>query len=142
MIYVDTNVLLSLLCEDGLTLAAERWHRSTEEPLAISLWTVIEFRSNIGIRIRKKMLSRVAGLAVISEFDRVVNSDMHCLVSIEKHFVQARDWLANPDCSFRSGDALHLAIAFGHGCREVISFDRPLGAAARKLRLPVRILSN
>lgn len=141
MIYVDTSVLLSLLCEDGLTLAAERWHRSTEEPLAISLWTVIEFRSNIGIRIRKKMLSRVTGLATLSEFDRVTNSDLHSLVPLEPHFVQARDWLINPGCSLRSGDALHLAIAFGHGCREVVSFDQSLGAAAKKLKLPVTVLN-
>ena len=47
---------------------------------------------------------------------------------------------ANPECALRSGDALHLAIAFGRGCAGFITFDRPFGAAARRLGLPVKIL--
>ena len=142
MIYVDTNILLSLFCGDGLTLAAETCHRSTKDALAISPWSVIEFRSNIGIRVRKKLLPRSVGVAVLAEFDHAVQSGLHSLVPLEQHFDQASDWLANLDCGLRSGDALHLAIAFGHGCREFVSFDRPLGASARKLRLPVRVLSG
>lgn len=140
MIYADTNVLLSLLCEDDLSDAADAWYRDADQPVATSLWSVIEFRSNIGLRVRKKLLPRVKGQAAMSELDRLLRASLHTLVPIEDHFTRARDWLANHRCALRSGDALHLAIAFGHGCVEFVSFDRPLGAAAKKLGLPVRIL--
>lgn len=140
MIYADTNVLLSLLCEDDLSDAADAWYRDVEQPVAISLWCVIEFRSNIGLRVRKRLLSRVKGQAAISELDQLTRASLHALIPTEGDFAKARDWLASPACALRSGDALHLAIAFGHGCVDFVSFDRPLNAAARKLGLPVRIL--
>lgn len=140
MIYADTNVFLSLLCEDDLSGTADAWYRDVDQPVAISLWIVIEFRSNIGLRIRKKLLPRVMGQAAISKLDQLVRESLHTLVPSGGDFVKAKDWLANPECALRSGDALHLAIAFGHGCTEFVSFDRPLGAAAKKLGLPVRIL--
>ena len=140
MIYADTNLLLSLLCEDDLSGAADAWYRKVEQPVAISLWGVLEFRSNIGLRVRKGWLPRVKGQAAISELDQLTRASLHSLVPTEGDFVKARDWLASPGCALRSGDALHLAIAFGHGCVEFVSFDRALGAAAKKLGLPVRIL--
>ncbi len=87
------------------------------------------------------MLPRVNGDAAMAELDRLLRASLHTLVPNEDDFARARDWLANPTCALRSGDALHLAIAFGHGCVEFVSFDRPLGAAAKKLGLPVRVLS-
>lgn len=140
MIYADTNVLLSLLCEDDLTTAAEAWLGEIDEAVAISLWSMIEFRSNIGVRVRKGLLSRIKGLSALTEFDHLVDSGLHMLTPAAAHFIKARDWLANPGVALRSGDALHLAIAFGHGCDEFVSFDRPLGASAKRLGLAVKIL--
>lgn len=140
MIYADTNLLLSLVRIDSLTNAAETWFESVAEPVAMSPWTMLEFRANIGVRVRKKLLTHRDGLAALAEFDHFADTSLHSLIPAQSHFLKARDWLAHPDCALRSGDALHLAIAFGHGCRQFATFDQPLGASAKKLKLPVLVL--
>ncbi len=140
MIYADTNIVLALVCDDDLSDAAEAWYKSVDETIAISPWTVIEFRANIGLRVRKKEFTRAAGLTALAQFDRLVDSALHALAPAESHFLKARDWLAHPECALHSGDALHLAISFGHQCRQFVTFDQPLGASARKLNLPVHVL--
>lgn len=140
MIYADTNILLALFCADSLTAAAEAWFDKTADPVSISPWTVLEFRSNVGVRVRKAQLPRAKGIAAIRHFEAAATTHLHVLAPAPEHFVRAGHWLADPDCALRSGDALHLAIAFGHGCSEFVTFDQPLGAAAKKLKLNVKVL--
>jgi uncharacterized protein len=101
---------------------------------------VIEFRSNLGRRMRKGLFTRSMSTAVMKQFDAAASAHFHWLAAAQEHFLRAGDWLANPACALRSGDALHLAIAFGHGCKQFVSFDQPLGAAAKKLGLPFLVL--
>lgn len=140
MIYADTNLLLSLVRIDTLSNAAEAWFEGVDEPVAMSPWTMLEFRAIIGVRVRNKWLTHRDGLAALAEFDHFADRSLHSLAPAENHFRKARDWLAHPDCALRSGDALHLAIAFGHACRQFVTFDQPLGASAKKLKLPVLVL--
>jgi uncharacterized protein len=140
VIYADTNILLALFCEDSLTAAAEAWFDRTADTVSISPWTVLEFRSNVGVRIRKVELPRVKGIAAMRRFEAAAATHFHVLAPAPEHFVRAGHWLADPDCALRSGDALHLAIAFGHGCTEFATFDQALGASAKKLKLNVKVL--
>jgi len=137
VIYADTNVLLSLFCPDSLSRAAAAWYEKASEPVCISPWTVMEFRSNMGLRVRKGLLPRGKSMAVMRQFDSATIANFHLLVPAHEHFIRAGEWLAKPECALRSADALHLAIAFGHGCKQFVSFDLALGAAAKKLGLPV-----
>lgn len=140
MIYADTNVMLSLFCPDSLSAAATLWYESVSEQVCISEWTVIEFRSNLGLRARKGLLSRTMSVAAMKQFDAAASEHFHWLAPTQEHFHHASGWLANPACTLRSSDALHLAIAFGHGCKQFVSFDQPLGTAAKKLGLPCLVL--
>jgi uncharacterized protein len=140
VIYADTNILLSLFCPDSLSRAAAQWYEGVTEPVCISTWTLIEFRSNLGLRVRKGLLSRAMSVSVMKQFDAAAADHFHWLAPTQEHFQRASGWLANPACALRSGDALHLAIAFGHGCKQFVSFDQPLGAAAKKLGLPFLVL--
>ena len=100
----------------------------------------MEFRSNIGVRVRRSLLPRAKALAAIAQFDAATKAHLHLLAP--EHFYQAGEWLAKPECALRTGDALHLVIAFGHGCKQFASFDQSLGAAARKLKLSVDLLKS
>ncbi len=142
MIYADTNVLLSMFCPDSLSAVAAKWYANSSGPVCISAWTVIEFRANIGLRVRKGLLSRPIGLAVMKQFDAAAMANLHLLAPAQEHFLQAGEWLAKTECALRAGDALHLAIAFGHRCEQFVSFDQPLGAAAKKLGLPFLTLKT
>ena len=140
MIYADTDVLLSLFCPDSLTEAAEAWYQKVGEPVCISSWTVIEYRANMGLRVRKGLMPRAKSVAVMKQLDLATMNNLHVLAPSVEHFTMAGGWLARPECALRSGDALHLAVAFGCGCKRFVTFDQPLGAAARKLGLPVAVL--
>ncbi|MFM9967940.1 MAG: type II toxin-antitoxin system VapC family toxin [Burkholderiales bacterium] len=136
MIYADTDVLLSLFCPDSLSVAAAAWYADIAGPVCISPWSVIEFRANMGLRARKGLLARPQCLAVMKQFDAAASANFHLLAPAQEHFLMASEWLAKTECALRAGDALHLAIAFGHRCEQFVSFDQPLGAAAKKLGLP------
>ena len=140
MIYADTIMMLAVVCDDDFSAAADAWYASVTDPIAVSPRTVIEFRANIDLRVRTKEFTRAAGLTVLAQFDRLVDSALHTLAPVESDFLKARDWPAHPECALHSGAALHLAIAFGHQCRQFVTFDQPLGASARKLNLPVLVL--
>ena len=140
MIYADTNVLLSLFCPDSLTAAAVAWYQKIDDPVCISSWTVIEYRANMGLRVRKGLLPRAKAVAVLKQLDSAATNSFHMLAPLPEHFTAAGGWLVRPECALRSGDALHLAVAFGCGCKQFITFDQPLGAAARKLGLAVAVL--
>ena len=142
MIYADTDVLLSMYCPDSLSGAAAAWYANTSGPVCISPWTVIEFRANLGLRARKGLLTRPICLAVMKQFDAAAIANFHVLAPAQEHFRQAGEWLAKTECALRAGDALHLAIAFGHRCEQFVSFDQPLGAAAKKLGLPFLTLKT
>ena len=140
MIYADTNVVLSLFCPDRLTAAALAWYQKIGDPVCISSWTVIEYRSNMGLRVRKGMMPRAKAMAVLKLLDSASTNNFHMLAPSPEHFTTAGGWLARPECALRSSDALHLAVALGYGCKQFITFDQPLAAAARKLGLPVAVL--
>lgn len=140
MIYADTDVLLSLFCPDSLTAAAVAWYRGIGDPVCISSWTVVEYRANMGLRVRKGLLSRAKSVAVMKQLDSAAANSFHMLAPSPEHFTTAGGWLARPECALRGADALHLAVAFGHGCKQFVTFDRPLAAAAKKLGLPVAVL--
>ena len=140
MIYADTNVMLALFCPDGLTAAAEAWYAKAAAPVCISAWTVVEFRSSIGLRVRKGVLPRASGMTAMRNFDAAVPVYFQMAAPAHEHFVRAGHWLANPDCALQGADALHLGIAFGNGCSEFVTFDQPLGASGRKLKLNVKVL--
>ena len=140
MIYADTNVLLSLFCPDSLTAAAVAWYQNVGDPVCISSWTVIEYRAHIGLRVRKGLMPRAKSVAVMKQLDSAAEKSFHLLAPSPEHFTTASNWLARPECALRSSDALHLAVAFGHGSKQFVTFDQPLAAAARKLGLPVALL--
>jgi len=142
VIYADTNILLSLFCPDSLTAAAVAWYQKIGDPVCISSWTVIEVRSNMGLRVRKGLMPRAKSVAVMKQLDSAATTSFHVLAPLPEHFTVAAGWLARPECALRSGDALHLAIAFGSGCKQFVTFDQPLGAAARRLGLPVAVLKG
>jgi len=79
VIYADTNVLLSLYCPDSFSAAASAWYADVNAPVCISPWTVIEFRVNMGLRVRKGLLKRPMGLAVMKQFDAAVSANFHLL---------------------------------------------------------------
>jgi hypothetical protein len=66
-------------------------------------------------------------------FDRVLGESLHLLVPTAEDFVTATDLLRNPASGLRAGDALHLAVARNRGPMPLLTLDRGLVKAAKRL---------
>ena len=135
VIYLDTNILVSMLTEDALSARAIEWFGSQVEPLAISAWVCTEFNAVGGLRKRKGELSAaVAKVAIETLRERAEKNFLMLNVSNEAATLAA-SWLRNTDCNLQTGDALHLAIAQTAGATTLATFDERFAKAAQKLKL-------
>lgn len=54
----------------------------------------MEFRANIGLRVRKVMLPRAKGIVAMKQCDSATTFHFHLLAPTPEHFVQSGEWLA------------------------------------------------
>jgi predicted nucleic acid-binding protein len=134
-IYLDTNILISLLINDGLTAAAEEWVANQTSAFAISAWTRAETNAVIGLRKRKGEFTSNEARAAIKEFAVRADTYLQTIPVSNDAAALAAEWLRDPDCPLQTGDALHLAVAQIGGATVVATFDARFAKAAQKLKL-------
>jgi predicted nucleic acid-binding protein len=135
VIYLDSNILVSLFIEDANTGHARSWYLSQSGPFAISRWTVIEFLAVVGLLKRKAELKPASARMTIAAFEAEVDKSLVMLPMDDSTVDLVASWLRNPDCSLQTADALHLAIAVKAGAHRIATFDERFAKTARKLRL-------
>ena len=135
MIYLDTNVIVSLLAEDSSSRAAEQWWSAQSVPLAVSPWVTAEFYSHIGLRCRKHEFTSRQASAYVDKFDEVVATHLTLLKSTDAALLRASAWLRSAGCSMQTADALHLAIALENEVAAIATFDARFAKCIEKLRI-------
>ena len=135
MIYLDTNILVSLLAGDDGTVAAQEWWASQSVPLGTSAWVAAEFYSHIGLRCRKGEETIRNAARIIDTFDALVSNSLSLLKSSDAAVLRASTWLRPPDCALQAGDALHLAIALENEAAAIATFDHRFARGVEKLRV-------
>jgi uncharacterized protein len=135
MIYLDTNVIVSLLAEDSTSAAAEQWWNAQSAPLAVSPWVTAEFYSHIGLRYRKHEITSKQASTYVEKFDEMVASNLTLLKSTDTTLLRAAAWLRAADCSMQTADALHLAIALENEAAAISTFDARFAKCVEKLRI-------
>jgi predicted nucleic acid-binding protein len=135
IVYLDTNIVLSLITEDGLSPSAIDWFNAQIDSLAISEWVRAEFNGVTGLRRRKgELTANVANIAIMALQERTMKHFLMLNIGNEAISLAA-DWLRNIDCTLQTGDALHLAIAHLGGATTLATFDERFAKAAQKLKL-------
>jgi uncharacterized protein len=134
-IYLDTNIIVSLLIGDDLALRAEQWFTQQSNAFAISEWTRAEVHGVIGLRKRKGELTSTEAKAALAEFNARAEQHLQTIAVNNEAAARAAEWLRNPDCTLQTGDALHLAIACTGGATVLATFDERFAKAAQKLKL-------
>ena len=135
MIYVDTNVIVSLLVGDDNGAAAERWYSHQSVPIAISAWSVAEFYSHIGLRCRKSYETPRNATRIIDAFDALIPTNLTLLKFSDAAILRASTWLRSPNCALQAADALHLAIALENEAAAIATFDVRFAKGIEKLRI-------
>jgi len=135
VIYLDTNILISLHVVDSGAEAAATWIAQQSAPLAMSTWSIVEFRGNVALRTRKKEFPPLHAARILEAFDTKFSTGMITLAVTDSVHWRAANWLREPACSLQAGDALHLAIALENEAAAIATFDQRFARNIEKLRI-------
>ena len=136
MIYLDTNVLVSMHIVDSTSAASEAWASQQTAPMAMSTWSIAEFVGNISLRVRKSELRAREAERIVRAFDTKFSPGLAVLRVTDAAHQRVARWLRSPDCALQTGDALHLAIALEHEAAAIATFDDRFARSIEKLRIP------
>jgi uncharacterized protein len=137
MIYFDTSILVPVFIREPKSDAVIAWLESSDERLAISEWSLVEFASAAAIKVRTgQTAANVAkqAMARVHEF-----AQKHCTVAVpgREEFRRAAELAADEALKLRAGDALHLAIAASLGARGIFCLDDAMIDSAKSLGMNV-----
>jgi predicted nucleic acid-binding protein len=134
---VDTSVFVSFLVHEPTSAAVEQWFEQVEiEAVALSSWTIVEFVSAIGTKVRAHSLSSATGKAAIREFTSLVSRSLRPIEPSAGDFARAASIMERFELGLRAGDALHLAIAHRVHAASIVTLDKVLARATERLGLP------
>ena len=140
MLYLDTSVLVPLFVPEPLSEAMRAWFEvqaTAGATFAISAWTLTEFASAMGIKVRDKGLKPEQAQTACALMRKLQLDSLRVFTPTRSAFERAAEYLAQHALGLRAGDALHLAIAQNENADYFYTLDRRLIEAARKLKLRV-----
>ena len=136
MPYVDTSVFIALFLPEATSVAIRSWFQQSRlDEVAISSWTLTEFASALGRKIRSRVASADSAAAALTGFRGLARESLSTVVPRHHDFADAAALIQRFDLGLRAGDALHVAIARNHGAEVLVTLDKRL-AAAERLGLP------
>ncbi|MGC4028222.1 MAG: type II toxin-antitoxin system VapC family toxin [Steroidobacteraceae bacterium] len=141
MLYLDTSVLVSLLIPEADSPVVRNWiEGQLDEALTTSDWALVEFASAMGIKVRQKALKARQAEEAIGTLGTLAADSLVMQAPTRAACSHAVSLAARFREGLRAGDALHLAVAMEAGADSFATLDRNLAAAAKALRLPLRIM--
>lgn len=136
MRYLDTSVLVPLFVPEPESDRVQRWmERQAGDVLTISDWTLTEFASAMGLKVRSKHLKAEHARHAQNLLESLATESFQVHTPTRDDYVRAGVFLGQPALGLRAGDALHLAIAHNAGASVVYSFDQLFIRAGRKLKI-------
>lgn len=135
MLYLDTSVLVPLFVPEPESDSVRAWFAAQGlEALAISDWTLTEFASAMGIKVRDKGLKANQAKRACSLMEKLAEESFKVFTPTRMDFRKAAEQLRDHAVGLRAGDALHLAIAQNQCVDCLYTMDRRLIKASHKLQ--------
>ena len=135
-LYFDANVLVTLFVIDPSSARAEAFLSSQPEIVVVSDFSVAEFSSAVGRRVRTHDLTREDGQLAFSNLDTWVARSAYRQEITTADVDAANRILRRLDVNLRTPDAIHIAIAKQLEAT-LVTFDRSMAASARALGIAV-----
>ena len=139
MIYLDTNLVVALCAREQDSDRVEAALASIEEPLITSEWTRVEFTSAIGMKVRNRELSEPLARRALADYYQAFEPGIGVVTPSRDDYILASDYLQDLKSGLRSGDALHLAVAFNQKATRLLTLDKVFIKAARGIGLSVEL---
>jgi uncharacterized protein len=142
MLYLDTSVLIPLFVPEPQTAVVRHWAAThASDALTISDWTLVEFASAVGRKVRDKALKAAQAQQACKLMNQTAEDSLQIVVPTRAAYSRAAELLGHVTLGLRAGDALHLAIALDEGASRLVTLDRQLILAGKKLKLGIEIAS-
>jgi predicted nucleic acid-binding protein len=142
MVYLDTSLLVPLFVAEPQSGAVRAWFSANaDEALAVSDWSLAEFVSAMGVKVRRKDLGVKQALQACKVMMESVEESMEVIAPTRSMYGQAVDLLGNFSSGLRAGDALHLAVAMDAEVAHFYTLDEQFIKACRKLKVDIRVTS-
>lgn len=133
MVYLDTNVLMALLCPEPETDLVIGWLAGSDGlELVSSPWCRTELASALVIKGRTKQLGKKE-VALASQKGLSVLASTRCEQVEMADFDDAAALCSQVGLNLRAPDALHLSLAKRVGCTTFATMDVVIRKAAPKL---------
>lgn len=138
MDYLDTSLLVAALTNEPRTADVQAWLAAQPAgQLTVSDWVITEFSGALSIKLRARALEPPQRADALATMTSLCERSFIVLSVDRRDFSTAAHFANQFETGLRSGDALHLAIAFNHGLR-IQSLDQGLVDAAIKLSVSAR----
>ena len=135
MVYLDTNVLMALLCPEPDTDWVIGWLAHSDGlELVSSPWCRTELASALAIKERTKQLSKKE-VVLAGQKGLAILASTRCESVETSDFDDAAVLCAQTSLNLRAPDALHLCVAKRVGCTTIATMDVVMRKAAPKLGL-------
>ncbi|MGH6992716.1 MAG: type II toxin-antitoxin system VapC family toxin [Caulobacteraceae bacterium] len=132
-LYLDTSLLVAALTNEARAESVTEWmDENARAEFVSSLWVEAEFSAALSIKVRSRSLDAAARIGALAQFRRAWVETMTPLPIDDEHFRLATGFTDRSELGLRAGDALHLAIASGHGAK-ICTLDRRLAEAGSAL---------
>lgn len=136
MLYLDTSVLVPLFVPEPESDRVRAWFGARAgQTLAIGDWTLTEFASAMGMKVRDKGLRADQAKRAGALMEKLAVDSLRVFTPTRSDYGKAAEHLGHHALGLRAGDALHLAIAQNQDAECLYTLDRRLIKAARKLDL-------
>jgi predicted nucleic acid-binding protein len=138
--YLDTSVLVAAMTAEARTSEMQRWLAQQDpQDLAISAWVTTEISAALSIKLRASQISAQHRAQALTDFVDLCRESLTLLPINADHFAIAARIADQHALGLRAADALHLAIAFGHGAA-ITTLDRRLAEAGPEAGVRTRLL--
>lgn len=115
ILYIDTSILVAAHTGEARTANIQAWlGKRSAATLAISDWVIAEFSAALSKKQRVGEIDGAYRAYALAEFKRVTVPSMEVLEIRSSDFRTAAHYADQYATGLRAGDALHLAIAYGH----------------------------
>ena len=140
--YLDASAAVLIYVNEEASFAMRSWFGSVDPgDLALSHWTMTEFASALGIRVRMGTLSPVEARRTATAFLDMARASLLVLPVLERDFTRAGEIILDFPLALRAGDALHLAVASNAGATTLVTLDQRMARAAGQLGLTCELPS-
>jgi len=129
--YVDTSTFVPLFLPETRSSEVRAWFTRLDiAEIVISTWTMTEFASALGRKVRAGAATADAATRARGAFLTLARRSLQQVVPSREDFLMAARLLERFELGLRAGDALHVAIALRRGVTSLVTLDRGMARAA------------